>query len=205
MTARALLVLGGGGHAAVVIEEAARTGFVVVGYLDDAAPAPGLAPVEGMVHLGRLGDLAAVRARFPHAEIHAAIGSAALREAWLAAAEAAGATLATVVAASAQVSPSASIGAGSFVGPRVVVAARARVGRGVLLNTAAVVEHDVVVDDLAHVASGAIVCGGARVGRCAHVAAGSTIPVGMVIPPAGSGRIQESAPQGVRSDSTSGS
>ncbi|MBL8612227.1 MAG: protein-PII uridylyltransferase [Myxococcales bacterium] len=174
----ALLVLGGGGHAAVVADLAARAGFRVVGFLDDERPASALGDAP---HLGPIAGLTAAAGRFPGASAHAAVGAAALREAWLDAARRAGLLEGTVVAPSADVSPSASLGPGAFVGARAVVAARASVGRGVLVNTSAVVEHDAVVEDFAHLATGAIVCGGARVGRGARVDAGAVVPANAVV------------------------
>jgi UDP-perosamine 4-acetyltransferase len=80
-----------------------------------------------------------------------------------------------VVAASAAHGPGLQILAGAVVGPRTTI------GRNVLINTRAVVEHDCHIDDHAHLASGAILCGAARVGECAHVGAGAVVKQGVAI------------------------
>jgi UDP-perosamine 4-acetyltransferase len=43
------------------------------------------------------------------------------------------------------------------------------------------VEHDAVIEDHAHVATGARLCGGVRVGVGAHVGAGATVLQGVTV------------------------
>ena len=50
-----------------------------------------------------------------------------------------------------------------------------------VLNSGAVVEHDCVVDDHVHVASGACLAGGVRVGRGTLVGAGAVVRQGVKI------------------------
>ncbi len=73
------------------------------------------------------------------------------------------------------VSPSASIGAGVFLGPLSVVNAGASIGVNTILNTGAIVEHDCRIGDHAHVATGARLASTVQVGRLAHVGAGATV------------------------------
>ena len=110
-----LVVLGGGGHAAVIAESAARAGWRVVG----------IAAAEG----GELGDpdgagaarVAELVAR--GAKLHAAVGAAEVRARWMQ--RFGEAAFATIVDPSAHVSPSATIGAGCAIGVGAVVHARA--------------------------------------------------------------------------------
>ncbi len=75
---------------------------------------------------------------------------------------------ATVVHATASVSPSATLDDGAVVLAGAVVNTGARVGRHAIVNSAAVVEHDVVIGPGSHVAPGAVV-GGGTTHRGAHL------------------------------------
>jgi len=160
-----LVVLGGGGHAAVIAESAARAGWRVVG----------IAAAEG----GELGDpdgagaarIAELVAR--GAKLHAAVGAAEVRARWMQ--RFGEAAFATIVDPAAHVSPSATIGAGCAIGVGAVVHARAVLHAGTIVNTRAVVEHDCTVGPFAHIAPGAILCGSVRVGEGAQVSAGAVV------------------------------
>jgi len=176
-----LVVLGAGGHAAVVAESAERAGFVVVGVAAQEAPAPE-APFAGVPWLGDPDGAGAPLIESLLAEgarLHAAAGDAAVRARWTGRHGAE--RFATVVDPSAIVSPSASIGAGAFIGPLAAVNARARVGAGAIVNTGAVVEHDCDVCAFAHVSPGAVLCGSVTVGEGAQVGAGAVVLPGRSI------------------------
>ena len=81
---------------------------------------------------------------------------------------------ATVVHATAWVSPSATLepGPSSW---QAGVNAGARVGRHAIVNSGAVVEHDVLVGAFAHVGPGAVIGGGARIGEDAFVGLGARV------------------------------
>lgn len=165
----ALVLLGGGGHAAVVAEAARTCGWRVIGYLDDG-PATEAARLVGLQRLGAIHDLD----RFPTGALgHAAVGDPALRRQWL---DTLGLLAApAIVHESATVSPSASLAEGSFIGPRAVVNARANIGRGVVVNTGAIVEHDCVLEAFCHIGPGAALGGGATVGEEATVGLNASV------------------------------
>lgn len=85
------------------------------------------------------------------------------------------------------VHPSAVLAEGSEIGPGAqvmagaVVAVGARVEANALINTRAVVDHDCRVRRGAHVASGAVLAGGVFVGIGAFVGAGATVIQGIRI------------------------
>ena len=191
LTARPLVIVGGGEHAAVVAD-AARSrpdAWRPVGFTDPD-PAPGTAERLGLEHLGddaALGGNAGAgteRDTGPEPGHSAAddaprwlvlgfgVSAEARRRATTRAAEAA---WATVVHAAAWVSPRASLGAGTVVLAGAVVNAGAEVGAHAIVNTRAVVEHDVVIGDFAHLAPGAIVGGGARIGEGAFIGLGALV------------------------------
>ena len=191
LTARPLVIVGGGEHAAVVVD-AARSrpdAWRPVGFTDPD-PAPGTAARLGLEHLGDDSVLGG-SARLPSAG-HGApepgrFGAPDGRP-WLVlgfgvspdarrrtTARAADTAWATVVHAAAWVSPTASLGAGTVVLAGAVVNAGAEVGAHAIVNTRAVVEHDVVIGDFAHLGPGAIVGGGARIGEGAFIGLGALV------------------------------
>lgn len=78
-----------------------------------------------------------------------------------------------LVHASAVISPSARIGAGTVVMPTAVVNAGAEIGEFAIVNSAAVIEHDCIIGNGAHVAPGTVLGGGVIVGELAFVGIGS--------------------------------
>ncbi len=92
----------------------------------------------------------------------------------------------TIIHPTAYIAPSARLGAGCQILPHAIVHTRASLGVNVLVNTGAIVEHDCIVGDHAHIATGAQMAGGVTVGEAAHVGAGATIRQGINI---GSGAI----------------
>lgn len=181
-----LLILGGGGHALVVAEAAARLGWTVAGFLDD-----GKSPVLAVAgqspaakHLGGLDRLEAVARELGGTDagglsVIIAVGDAVIRRRLIG--RLSGLTPATLIHPSAEVSPTARIGAGVFIGPRAVVHTRAVVGDHAIVNTGAIVEHECVVGENVHVAPGAILGGRARVDPDALVGIGSRIMLSRTI------------------------
>ena len=164
-----LVILGGGGHAAVVGESAARAGWRIVGVA--AADGGDLGDPEGAGH-ARIAALVAGGAK-----LHAAVGAGDVRARWMS--RFGEAVFATIVDPSAQVSASAHVGPGCSVGAGAIVHARAVLHAGVIVNTRAVVEHDCTVGPCAHIAPGAILCGSVRVGEGAQIGAGAVVIPGV--------------------------
>lgn len=73
------------------------------------------------------------------------------------------------------VSHNAALEEGIFVGKKAVVNAGAGIGTMCIVNTGAIVEHDCQVEDFSHIAVGAVLCGGVRVGKAAFVGANATV------------------------------
>ena len=93
----------------------------------------------------------------------------------------AGYPLATLVAPSASVGAGSALGPGCFVGHHAHVGPMARIGAGCIVNTGAVVEHEAVVSDFSHVSVNAVVAGRSRIGRLVMVGAGATVLDGLSI------------------------
>lgn len=173
-----LVVIGGGEHARVLIE-AARSRpdlWEVLGFID-LQPNP---ETERRVGVPRLGSDDEGRALAAAGGVQfvlglAGIGSRHVRSAVVKAYDEAGARWATVVHASAWVSPTAYLGAGVFVSAGAVLNSGARVERHAVINTGAIIEHDVVVEEFAQVSPRAGIGGAVRIGREAYVGLGACV------------------------------
>jgi len=62
-----------------------------------------------------------------------------------------------------------------------VINCGAAIGRGAIVNTNSTIEHDVSLADWVHVAPGATICGGSRIGRFSMVGAGATVIQGIKV------------------------
>jgi len=162
----ALLVLGAGGHAKVVIDTARAQGWSVYAAVDDNPNLWGH-PIEGVPVLGSLETAAgwqgwAIIAVGDNRTRYAVSQRYALR--W-----------ATLIHPTAWLSPSAKIGEGTLVAAGVVVQPEAQIGRHAILNTACSIDHDCVVGDWVHIAPGARLAGGVQVGEGALVGVGAVV------------------------------
>lgn len=80
------------------------------------------------------------------------------------------------------VSPTAKIGEGTVIMAGAVVQADAVIGRHCIVNTCASVDHDCVLEDFVHIAPGAHLCGGVKVGEGGFVGTGVCIAQGYRVP-----------------------
>lgn len=181
-----LLIVGAGGHGRSVAEAVLAAGaHVLVGFVDDAAPANSV--VWDVPVLGSTADLAAYRQRADVAIV--AIGNNMAREGLCQRLVAAGFELVTVMHPRAIVSPRAVIGPGSAVMAGAIVGTEARLGQGVIVNSGAVVDHHAQVHDYGHLGVNACMAGGTVLGRGAWLQAGCalgygvTVAAGAVLPP----------------------
>lgn len=171
-----VVVVGNGGHARACLDAwDAASGLEPVGYV-----APDSGDVLGLPHLGSDDDLAALAADGLRLAF-VALGSNHLRAEVSSQVRAAGLELVSVVAPTAVVGSTATIGPGSVVLHRAVLGARARVGSGSIINTGATVDHDCVIGDFVHVAPGVNLAGTVTVGDRAMIGIGASVVPGVTI------------------------
>ena len=168
-------LVGAGGHARVLHDVLVRSGARVVAVAGDAAASQWPVPV-----LTDDDELAALVTR-TGAVVALAVGDDAHRLVLADWAARAGLVMPPVVASTATVAGSASLGDGTVVLEHAHVGPGARLGRAVVVNTAAVVEHDAVVGDGSHVAPGAVLLGGAEVGSQTLVGSGARVLPGVLV------------------------
>jgi UDP-perosamine 4-acetyltransferase len=80
-------------------------------------------------------------------------------------------------------SSTCSVGLGTQILAGAIVNTHAQVGDNAILNTGAIVEHDCKVGQHVHVATGARIAGAVTIGDGAHIGAGATIRQGISIGP----------------------
>jgi acetyltransferase EpsM len=170
-----IVVIGGGEHARVLIEAIRSHSAAqdVIGFVDpegceETTRRLGVARLGGeeilVQHPGAVGVLgfAALDARERRYE--AARRLTPLLSGW-----------ATVVHASAWVSPTATLGEGAVVMAGAVVQSGAVIGAHSIVNSGAVVEHDVILGEHVHVAPGATLGGAVQVGPMSYIGLGAAV------------------------------
>ncbi len=91
------------------------------------------------------------------------------------------AVLPVLVHPSAEIDPSAVLGAGVQVYPKAVVGANVIIGPGSVINSGAIISHDCIIGNLSHIAPGAILAGHVEIGSGCIIGMGVTIYIGVKI------------------------
>lgn len=172
-----LVLIGGGGHAGSVVDVVRSAGLQLLGILTPS----GAPPAHGLI---RLGDDKWLENAPPSTDLHLAFGpqrGSTRREALFDSLEARGFRLPVIIAGTAIVSPSATVGAGSILMHGAFVNSSTRIGRNCIINTRAVVEHDCHIGDHTHVAPGVVISGGVEIGRRCLIGAGAVLLPGIKI------------------------
>lgn len=173
-----IALIGGGGHARSIVEMT-EGNALIEGYIDRTA-------VAAMDPLRWLGDDECFADEYSpdRIAVHPAVGftrgcSLALRRRLM---ERYGAyEQPALVAPSAWVGQTATIGEGSTVMARAVINAGTNLGRWVVVNSGAIIEHDCRVGDNSFIAPGAVVCGGGAIGEDVFIGAGAIVKQGLTI------------------------
>jgi len=172
---RTLYVFGAGGHGREVawIARAVHPSVRIVHLVDDERYAG--EPVNGapVAHVSRVvsGDDAA---------FVTAVGDADLRRAAAATLIAAGLTPLALVHPSAEVTPTARIGAGAVIFPGAFLSDAVRVGAHAVVNVGGSLSHDVVVGDFATLSPGVRVAGNVSIGEGVFLGIGASVVNGRV-------------------------
>jgi sugar O-acyltransferase (sialic acid O-acetyltransferase NeuD family) len=172
-----VVLIGGGGHAAVLVDVLERLGHRVLGF---SAPDAASARVD-VPFLGSDEDLLR---RFAASDVVAVLGLGKTdiggrRLQLLAALAGAGLRFPAIVAPAATVHARATLGDATVVLDGAVVATGSRLGRACIVNTNATVDHDCVLGDDVHVAPGATVSGDVSIGAGSMIGAGATVVQGV--------------------------
>jgi len=181
---RALVLLGAGGHAKVVLALARAAGWTVAGVCDPALAAEREARWRDVPVLGgdeALADLDPRTTALANGIGQTRAGADGARGRVYAALAARGFRFPALVHPAAAVDPTAALDDGAQVMAGAVVQADCRIGRNSVVNTRASVDHDGEIGADVHVAPGATLCGAVRVGDGAFIGAGATVVPGVRI------------------------
>jgi sugar O-acyltransferase (sialic acid O-acetyltransferase NeuD family) len=168
-----LVIVGAGGHGREVLGLflVRGEGDAIAGFVDDASLLRDC-PVDGKPVLGGLNWLIGHSAQY---RAIVAVGDNPRRREMVERLTQAGVRFGSVVAASAEVSPFATLGEGVMVCTNAVINSGARVGAHTIVNTAATVSHDATIGSFVHVAPGVHVAGGAGVGDGVLLGTGAVV------------------------------
>jgi sugar O-acyltransferase (sialic acid O-acetyltransferase NeuD family) len=169
--ASAIALVGGGEHAAVVLDALRAGAHEVAGVV---SPSEADAARLGLPWLGD--DAAFLGA--PRRDVACVIGVGgppALRARIADRYEKAGIRFAAVVHPRAIVSAAAVLGEGAVVLAGAVVNPRARLGRHAIVNSGSIIEHDVALGEFTHAAPGTVTGGGVTVGARVHLGLGCRV------------------------------
>ena len=174
------VVIGGGGHAKVLISVLLKSGYDVIGYTDRKDNGA----VLGVPRLGTDDALASVLDRVPGCAAAIGLGKievASPRLTILRRLEELGFALPSIVSRDAVCNLEVELGAGTMLFDGVVVNSGTRTGEACILNTNCTVEHDCVLGADVHIAPGATLSGGVRVGDGCMIGAGASVIQGVRI------------------------
>ena len=179
---RRAVIIGGGGHAACLIDALNGSGYEIQGCVDRALPV-GHAVCNGISVIGTEDCLERL---FAEGMAYAFIGiggaqSSEQRRLMFERASAIGFILPPVIHPSAIVSNASVIGHGCHVLAGSTIGPRCTIGNNVIVNQGSIVCHDSIVQDHAHLTPGAILAGGVSIGPMTVVGMGATVLLGVKI------------------------
>ena len=178
-----ILILGGGGHAAVLIEALLRqeSSYHIVGILDEKPdhaatrswPCPVLGDDESLLKfapdaiylVNGLGSIGIVTPRRQLFERCIRMGY----------------TFIAVIHPASILSYDVVMGSGAQIMAGAIIQPGCTLGDNVIINTRASVDHDCRIGSHSHIAPGAILCGNVQIGHEVHIGAGAVIVQGIRI------------------------
>jgi len=179
----AIVVVGGGGHAKVVINILKKEGrHEILGYTDPRDRGVLL----GNRYLGPDSSLTVLAAGPEKLNAVIALGQVGLgvpRSTLWTRLRSIGMSFPFIVSPDAIVNQEVSGGEGAVVMDGAVINSGATVGLGVIVNTNSTIEHDVALGEWVHVAPGATISGGVTIGSFSMIGAGATVIEGINIAP----------------------
>lgn len=175
-TSRKTVIIGGGRHAACILDAAAAAGYEIIGCVDSVKPV-GHVVGGGVQVIGPIEMLESLR---KEGVTTALIGVGGVtdnrpRARLFDQAVQLGFALPPVIHPAAYVAHGVTIGPGSVVLAQASIGPEARVGVNVIVNQGAIVCHHCRLDDHAHVAPGGILAGGCVMGRGSTLGMGATL------------------------------
>ena len=161
-----LVIIGASGHGKVIADIALKTGYEVVGFLDDNET------VEencGFPVLGKTKDIVKYK---DQCKFVIAIGNNSIREK---VAEQYNVQWATLIHPMAVLGINVQVGEGTVVMANAVLNPCTNIGQHCIINTGAIIEHDNKIKDFVHISPNAALAGTVEVGTRSHIGAGACV------------------------------
>lgn len=162
-----LIIIGASGHAEVIADIALKTGYNLVGFLDDNDT---ISEVLGYKKLGKISDCLKYKST---CDFVIGIGNNAMRK--RISEEYSELNFVTLIHPTASIGLDVAIDKGTVVMPMAVINSCATIGKHSIINSGAVVEHDCSVGDFCLIAPHATLCGVVKVGNEVHIGAGAVV------------------------------
>ena len=155
-----LVIIGASGHGKVVADIAVKSGYEIVGFLDDK---DSIKEICGFPVLGTTKNICEYKDR---CEFVIAIGNNEIREKITTTYDVKWATL---VHPTAVLGINVQIGEGTVIMANAVINPCANIGRHCIINTGAIVEHDNDLADYVHISPNATLAGTVIIGKGTHI------------------------------------
>lgn len=166
-----LLILGAGSHGKVVAEATELEGkWNKISFLDDKDD---LKNIYNFNVVGKLGDYTDFVNEYEYAFV--AIGNNEIRLEFINKLIKAGYNIPIIIHPKAFVSKYSELGIGTVVLAGAVVNVSTTIGIGCIININASVDHDCEIECGVHISSGAVVRGGAKIGKLSNICAGACV------------------------------
>lgn len=177
----AIIILGAGGHAKVLIDALLASSAVILGIVDPNSALAGT-KIIGVPVLG--GDN--LVNEFPPTEVLlvnglGSVGLPIIRQQLYDRFKGLGYNFATVVHPSAVIASEVVLGEGVQIMAGVVIQPGCHIGINSIINTRVAVDHDCIIGEHAHIAPGVTMSGGVTVGACSHIGTAATVIQGISI------------------------
>ena len=171
---KSVIILGGGGHASVLIEILRLIDSDIIGLAD-----PLLEKGSKVKDISVIGSDDAVL-HYPNSEVVLVNAVGPLpkktnREALSTKFINLGYQFLTLIHPRAYVAPSAKIEDGAQIMAGALVQSQSRIGRLSVVNSGVIIEHDCSIGDHAHIAPGAILCGGVQTAEGVFIGSGAVV------------------------------
>ena len=177
MKSPALVIVGSGGHAKVILEIFELLGtFDLVGFTSPSME-------DHLFHYPHLGSDSILPTLFSNGALHAfpAVGDNRIRHRLVAELKALGYLLPNAISPHAVLSPRIGLGSGIAIMAGAVINANSKIGDGAVINTGATVDHDCHIGASVHIAPGVHLAGNVSVGEGSFLGIGCSVVPGISI------------------------
>jgi sugar O-acyltransferase (sialic acid O-acetyltransferase NeuD family) len=171
------VIIGYGGHGYVLLDSLKSNGIIVSAYCEKEIKVNN---PFGLTYLGEEVDPAII-AELQLCNTYLGIGSNVVRSKIYHHFTQHNINMPSVIHIQSIVSTSAIIENGSVIMPGVVINSFAKIGKAVICNTSSTIEHECQIGDFAHIAPGAVLAGGVKVGANSFIGANSVVKEGVCI------------------------